>query len=76
MKTLIKNATVVFCDGVRTSNVLIETGKIADVDYNGEITADTNVINAYGSYLLAGFVDLHVHGGGGAGFIQATFDAF
>ncbi len=76
MKTLIKNATVVFCDGVRTANVLLINGKIADVDYKGEITADMEVINAYGSYLLAGFVDLHVHGGGGADFMDATVDAF
>lgn len=76
MKTLIKNAAVVLCDGVRTSNVLIIDGKIADVDYKGEITADMEIINADGCYLLAGFVDLHVHGGGGADFMDATVDAF
>ncbi len=76
MNTIIKNAAVVFCDGVRTSNVLIKHGKIADVDYKGEITDDIKIINADGSYLLAGFVDLHVHGGGGADFMDATTNAF
>lgn len=76
MKMLIKNAAVVFCDGVRTSNVLIKNGKIADVNYNGNLTDDIEVINADGLYLLAGFVDLHVHGGGGADFMDATVDAF
>ena len=76
MKTLIKNAAVVLCDGVRTSDVLIEGSKIADINYNGEITADMEIINADGYYLLAGFVDLHVHGGGGADFMDATTDAF
>ena len=29
MNTLIKNAAVVFCDGVRVSDILIKNGKIA-----------------------------------------------
>ena len=76
MKTLIKNAAVVFCDGVRVSDILIENGKIADTDYKGEITENMEILNADGHYLLAGFVDLHVHGGGGADFMDATVDAF
>ncbi len=76
MKTLIKNAAVVFCDGVRVSDILIENGKITDTDYNGEITDNMEIIDADEDYLLAGFVDLHVHGGGGADFMDATPDAF
>ena len=76
MKTLIKNAAVVFCDGVRVSDILIENGKIADTDYKGEITENMKILNADGNYLLAGFVDLHVHGGGGADFMDATPEAF
>lgn len=76
MNTLIKNAAVVFCDGVRVSDILIKNGKIADIDYKGEITDNMEVIDADGDYLLAGFVDLHVHGGGGADFMDATVDAF
>lgn len=76
MKTLIKNAAVVFCDGVCVSNVLIKNGKIADTAYKGEITDNMEIIDADGNYLLAGFVDLHVHGGGGADFMDATVDAF
>ena len=76
MNTLIKNAAVVFCDGVRVSDILIKNGKIADIDYKGEITENTEIIDADGDYLLAGFVDLHVHGGGGADFMDATVDAF
>ena len=72
MNTLIKNAAVVFCDGVRVSDILIENGKIADTDYKGEITENMKILNADGNYLLAGFVDLHVHGGGGADFKSAA----
>lgn len=76
MNTLIKNAAVVFCDGVRVSDILIKNGKIADIDYKGDITDNMEIIDADGNYLLAGFVDLHVHGGGGADFMDATVDAF
>ena len=44
MKTLIKNAAVVFCDGVRVSDILIKNGKIADTDYKGDITENTEII--------------------------------
>ncbi len=74
--TLIKNAAVVLSDGVRLSNVLIENGKIADIDYKGEIYENIEVVDAEGNYLLAGFIDLHVHGGGGADFMDATPEAF
>lgn len=33
-------------------------------------------LDAYGSYVAPGFVDLHVHGGGGSDFLDATTDAF
>ncbi len=76
MNTLIKNATVVFCNGVCVSDILIKNGIIVDTDYKGEITDNMEIINADGNYLLAGFVDLHVHGGGGADFMDATTNAF
>src|SRR6266446_6436400 len=33
-------------------------------------------LDAYGSYVAPGFVDLHVHGGGGSDFLDATTEAF
>jgi len=33
-------------------------------------------LDADGSYVAPGFVDLHVHGGGGSDFLDATADAF
>jgi N-acetylglucosamine-6-phosphate deacetylase len=33
-------------------------------------------LDADGSYVAPGFVDLHVHGGGGSDFLDATTDAF
>ena len=70
---LIKNANAVFPDGVRLTDVLIEDGKIADPYYNASYG---NVIDIGGDYLVPGFADLHVHGGGGADFMDATPEAF
>ena len=78
MRTLIvKNATVVTPDGVLPKTaVLVRDGKIAEIGYDGDAAADATVIDAAGNYLLAGFIDLHVHGGGGADFMDATPEAF
>ena len=34
------------------------------------------IVDGQGMYLVPGFIDLHVHGGGGADFMDATVDAF
>ncbi len=44
----------------RTTNLLIEDGKIRSVDYNGT-TAGHDVIDATGMLLIPGLVDVHVH---------------
>ncbi len=69
----IKNAAVVLPDEVRYTDVLVSGGKIAAIGYGG--TAE-NEIDAGGGYLMPGFVDVHVHGGGGADFMDATPEAF
>ncbi len=74
MGLLIKNARVVLSDCVtEPQNILLKNGKISAVNYQGEATQS---IDAKGGYLLAGFIDLHVHGGGGADFMDATPEAF
>ncbi len=71
---LIKNARAVLPSGVSEPiNVLLSDGKIRAIGYEGE--AD-RVLDAKGGYLMAGFVDIHVHGGGGADFMDATPEAF
>ena len=74
-KLIIKNANAVLADGVyENTDILSESGKIAAI---GKIIAggDTE-IDATGCYVLPGFVDVHVHGGGGADFMDATPEAF
>lgn len=57
-------------------SILISNGKIVLVS-EGEITtpADT-VIDAEGQYVSPGFIDIHIHGGGGHDFMDGTETAF
>ncbi len=74
MSLVIKNARVVLGDRVTEPvSVLIRDSVIADLDYKGEAES---TLDAEGGYLMAGFIDLHVHGGGGADFMDGTPEAF
>ena len=71
MKTLIQNGPVITpFRTIPTGGVLIENGKIAEILERplAEPPANTTVIDAGGRTISPGFVDIHVHGGGGYGF--------
>ncbi|MCD8309125.1 MAG: dihydroorotase, partial [Clostridia bacterium] len=59
MKLLIKNGNVVFPDGVKKRDILIENGKIAAI--GNKITEDCTVIDASGKHVFPGLIDMHVH---------------
>ncbi len=64
----IKNAQVVLENGILWDGVIIiEDDKIAKIgaERETEIPTGADVIDAKGSYVGPGFIDLHVHGGGG-----------
>ncbi|WMW80589.1 CIA30 family protein [Undibacterium cyanobacteriorum] len=42
-------------------NVLIDQGKIMNVDYKGQIKADMKVVDGKGRTLMPGLIDAHVH---------------
>jgi dihydroorotase len=60
MRLLIKNATVVFPDGIDRRSVVIDGSRIADVDPAPQLRVD-EVVDATGLHLLPGVVDDHVH---------------
>lgn len=72
---LIKNAALVAEGTIRRCDVKIEDGKIAAICEPGMLT-DTEVLDADGLYLSHGFVDAHVHGGGGHDFMDGTEEAW
>ncbi len=71
---IIKNAKAVLTDRIVQANVLIKNGKIEKI--GAENCSDLKEIDAKGGYLFPGFIDVHIHGGGGADFMDATPQAF
>ena len=70
--TVFTNATLVMPDRlVPQASLAVDGGRIADVG-----AARAGAIDLEGMYLAPGFVDLHVHGGDGADFMDGTADAF
>ena len=75
--TVIKNANVVLPDSIlQGTAILVRGGKIAEIGFGGEVPEGASVVDAEGGYLLAGFIDTHIHGGGGADFMDCTPQAF
>lgn len=74
MVTKIKNGKLILKDGIYSQkNLYIEDNRILDVtEY--EIPFDCE-IDANGAYVSPGFIDIHVHGGGGHLFVDGTFEA-
>ncbi|PWG81954.1 N-acetylglucosamine-6-phosphate deacetylase [Pararcticibacter amylolyticus] len=61
---------------IREGTILLRDGKILEVtDKNVEAEGAT-AINARGMYISPGFIDIHVHGGGGHDFMDNTVEAF
>jgi len=61
---------------ISQGTLLIDKGKILAVK-EGDIEApDAKVIDAGGKYVAPGFIDLHVHGGGGHDFMDGSIEAF
>ena len=59
---LIKNARIVNEGSVVEGDVLIEAGRIAKIDSSiGPKSANVNVIDAEGKYLIPGIIDDQVH---------------
>ncbi len=72
--TWIGNARVVLPDRVlEDSSVLLSGGRIAAV--GEDMPKGAQRVDAEDGYCMAGFVDIHLHGGGGADFMDAEPEA-
>lgn len=70
MKTIYKNARLITPAGiVENAHVLIENGLIAGWG-TGDVTDQWETHDLGGKYLAPGFIDIHVHGGGGYDFME------
>src|SRR5690349_2139425 len=76
-KIRIVNGKVITPHGIIDhGTVLIIDGIIAALDDQYAKENDTIEIDAEGKYISPGFIDIHVHGGGGYDFMDATETAF
>ena len=64
-------------DGVLEGGTLTvdDAGRIAEVGPSRTAPARADDLDATGQWVLPGFVDVHVHGGGGADFMHGTTEA-
>lgn len=58
---------------LENGSILIENGRIVEIGY--PCPQNVQRVDAEGGYILPGFIDLHVHGGGGADVMDATVQA-
>ncbi|GAA4786478.1 N-acetylglucosamine-6-phosphate deacetylase [Olivibacter ginsenosidimutans] len=76
-KIKIKNAHIITPHRIiRNGQLLIEEGRIVDFGETELEVTDARIIDAKGLYLAPGFVDIHVHGGGGCDFMDNTVEAY
>jgi len=74
---LFRNGTIVLDDRLLPGGeVAVEDGRIESVRPSSGTTGGAEIIDLQGGYLAPGYVDLHVHGGAGADFMDGTADAF
>lgn len=59
-----------------SGSVLIADGVITAVSEGNLVAADAIEIDAKGKYVAPGFIDIHVHGGGGHDFMDGNETAF
>ena len=69
MKKALKSNLIVLPSGIFDGYVIIENGKIADVT---AAAPDCEICDLSGSYVMAGFIDIHTHGGGGFSFTESS----
>ena len=75
--TIFANATLVLSDRlVHGASLEVEHGRIRFAGYRLDAHHSDSTIDLEGMYLAPGFVDLHVHGGDGADFMDGTAEAF
>ncbi len=73
MITRIKNGKLILSDDYSKEYLYIKDGEISAIT-NEELPFDKE-IDADGNYVSPGFIDIHVHGGGGYEFVDGTFEA-
>lgn len=76
MRRLFYNAVIVGENSIKKENaLLVENGKVAGFFNDFASSVADEAVDCCGGYILPGFIDIHVHGGGGADFMDASVEA-
>lgn len=77
MKTIVYNGQIITGQEIiPNGSLVIDNGKIIQIsNHHNQEEADLR-IDARGNFVSPGFIDLHVHGGGGFDFMDGTMEAF
>lgn len=73
--TLFANGILLLDDGFSRADLLVRDGRIARIAPAIEPEPGDAVVDLCGDRLVPGFIDMHVHGGGGADFMDGSDDA-
>jgi N-acetylglucosamine-6-phosphate deacetylase len=61
---------------IKNGTLLINDNKIELISKVDVDTSDYQIIDARGNYVSPGFIDIHIHGGGGHDFMDGTEEAY
>jgi len=70
IKMIIKNCNIIYLDKIEKGSILIENGKIKEI--NPITDEGKDVLDAGGLYVSPGFIDVHIHGAGGFDTMDGT----
>src|ERR1700761_5423152 len=77
MQLKIFNGQIITPKGIlKDGSLLVEDGKIIEISTSNIDAPAALEIDAKGKYVSPGFIDIHVHGGGGYDFMDNTVEAF
>jgi len=61
---------------IKNGELFIREGRIEAISENRIDVPDVQIIDAGGRYIAPGFIDIHIHGGGGSDFMDDSTEAF
>lgn len=61
---------------IKSGSIIIKSGEIIAVGEGNIDAPGADIIDAKGEYISPGFIDIHVHGGGGHDFMDGSADSF
>ena len=77
MFTQILNGNILTPQGwLKGGSIIIDGEKIVEINDSTHLLPDTTVFDATGLFVIPGGIDMHVHGGGGADFMEGSSEAF